>query len=128
MEETRVITIADVRETQRLIFYRGEESFSHGEPWTEEKDRELTEFARMSYSRAQISKMTGRSIDAITTRATLLGVRFTRDTYGGSHKASYDRPTYEKRKEQEERDRGFIRALAAAIYRGDHLPGASNVR
>ena len=127
MEKTTMINIADVRETQRLMFYRSGDSSSHGEPWTDQKDRELTEFARMSYSRAQISKMTGRSIDAITTRATLLGVRFTRDTYGGSHKASYDRPAYEKRKEQERRDRDFIRALAVAMYRGDHLPGASNV-
>lgn len=111
---------------ERLIFHRANEDFSYGEAWDDEKDRQLTKYAFEGYSRAEIAKITGRTPDAIKKRGQRLNLRFTRDTYGGSYRPQTDRTLFEGRKEQEERDRTFIRALAVAIYRGDHLPGASN--
>jgi len=112
---------------ERLKMHRINEDFSYGEPWDDERDQQLLGLVRSGHTRAEIAAITGRTKEAIKARGQLLNLRFTRDTFGGTHKTTYDRPTYEGRKEQESRDRSFIRALAVAMYRGDHLPGASNV-
>lgn len=94
-----------------------------GEPWTQERDDELRKLARHGYSRREIGLRVGRTTDAIRKRGDDLGLRFVRDQYG-SGRVDNEPLKFEARADQVERDRAFIRALAQAIYRGDHLPGA----
>lgn len=95
-------------------------------PWTDEQDQLLKSLASSGMTRKQIAPVLDRTPMGIQGRCQTLGIKIRLDTYGGDSPRHYDLPYVGKRDEQEARDRRFIRALAEAIYRGDHLPGASN--
>lgn len=96
-----------------------------GLPWGEESIAELKALADSGLSRREIGLRVGRTTEAIRKAGNDHGVRFRRDTYGGTARGP-EQMHHDRRAELVERDRRMIRALAEAIYRGDHLPGASN--
>lgn len=99
--------------------------FAMGLPWGEESIAELKALADSGLSRREIGLRVGRTTEAIRKAGNDHGVRFRRDTYGGTARGP-EQMHHDRRAELVERDRRMIRALAEAIYRGDHLPGASN--
>lgn len=97
--------------------------FSMGQPWGEESVTELKQLAEAGLSRREIGVRVGRTTESVRKAGDDHGVRFRRDTYGGAR--GPEQIPHDKRAEMVERDRRMIRALAEAIYRGDHLPRAS---
>jgi hypothetical protein len=97
--------------------------FAYGEPWTEDTMSEVRALALQGLSRREVGLRIGRTADSVGKMGTALGIRFARDVYGGQR--GPEQPFAEKRAEMVERDRRMIRALALAIYNGDHLPRAS---
>lgn len=94
-----------------------------GLPWDDAQDAELTQLASEGLSRKEIALKMGRTPTSIQSRCRVLGVHIRRDVFGGALSIrQYERCGYEKRADQEARDRRFIRALAVAIYNGEHLP------
>lgn len=94
------------------------------QPWSLDEDGALREMVGY-LSRADIGKRLGRTPLAVQGRCKHLGLRLIRDDLG--QRRFYTPTVVENRAKAEENDMRFVRALAAAIYRGDHLPGASNV-
>lgn len=102
---------------------RSSEGLVHSSlPWGPEAEEELRQLAYSGMSRTEIGERLGRTKQAIGKQCCRMGLKLPRDTYGGSYKTTYDAVPWEERKTQEERDRRMIRALAEAIYRGEHLP------
>ena len=98
---------------------------NYGEGWDTEQDDTLTSLAARGFSRKEAAVRMGRTYMAIKGRSQALGLRFLRDTDAALLRA-YDIQSFkENRATMEASDRRMIRALAEAIYRGDHLPGAS---
>lgn len=91
-------------------------------PWDEDHDTVLIDLSRY-YSRKEIAERMGRTPMGIQARCQKLGIRLIRDDM--SRKREYEPCAYEKRAQQEENDRRFVRALALAIYRGEHLPSVA---
>jgi hypothetical protein len=96
--------------------------FSYGEPWSDGQKEAVRDLALQGLSRSEIGLRIGRTRDSVSKVGTELGVRFARDSYGGTR--GPDRAYSEDRKELEERSKRLVRAVAGAIYRGEHLPGA----
>lgn len=97
--------------------------FAMGLPWGEESIAELRQLAEEGLSRREAGIRIGRTTESVRKAGNEFGVRFRRDTYGGT--CGPEQMHHDKRAEMVENDRRMIRALALAIYRGDHLPGAS---
>jgi hypothetical protein len=96
--------------------------FAMGLPWCEESVAELKQLAELGLSRREIGLRVGRTTESVRKAGNDHGVRFRRDAYGGTQ--GPEQMPYDKRAEMVECDRRMIRALAMAIYRGEHLPGA----
>jgi hypothetical protein len=88
------------------------------QPWDDEQDEALRDLAK-HYSRKEIAQRMHRTPMGVQSRCKALGIRLIRDE--PSIRRQYDRCHVERRALQEEDDRRFVRALALAIYRGDHL-------
>lgn len=94
---------------------------NYGDEWDEHQDERLRDCALGGLSRKEAALLLGRTVTAIKGRSQALGLRFTRDTYGGSLRPYDIRLPNEARAEMEERDNRMVQALALAIYRGEHL-------
>jgi hypothetical protein len=90
-----------------------------GLPWSGDAISELRALADCGLSRREVGIRIGRSTESVRKAGNEYGVRFRRDTYGGTR--GPEQMPHDKRAEMIERDRRMIRALAEAIYRGDHL-------
>lgn len=97
---------------------------AYGEPWGPVQDETLASLAARGFSRKEAAKVMGRTYMAIKGRSQVLGLRFIRDTDAAPLRAYDSHAFQEKRATMEASDRRMVRALAEAIYRGDHLPGA----
>lgn len=93
--------------------------FAMGLPWGEDAVAEIKRLADQGLSRREIGLRVGRSTESIRKAGNDHGIRFRRDTFGGSR--GPEQIPHDKRSEMIERDRRMVRALAEAIYRGDHL-------
>ena len=99
---------------------------AYGDAWNDEQDERLRVLALSGLSRKEAAELMGRTFMAIKGRSQALGLRFTRDTYGGFIRPYDIALPAENRARLEDSDRRMIRAVALAISRGEHLPGASN--
>jgi hypothetical protein len=70
----------------------------------------------------------GRTFMAIKGRSQALGLRFTRDTYGGFIRPYDIALPQENRNRLEDSSDRLVRAIALSIYRGEHLPEAARVQ
>ena len=98
---------------------------NYGEGWDAEQDDALASLAARGFSRKEAAVRMGRTYMAIKGRSQALGLRFIRDTDAAPLRAYDSHAFQEMRATMEASDRRMVRALAEAIYRGDHLPGAS---
>lgn len=98
-------------------------SANYCQPWSEEDKEALRGYVRWM-TRAEIGRALGRTPLSVQGQCKKLGLRLIRDDLG--MRRHYEKPHVEGRKAAEENDTRFVRALALAIYRGEHLPGASN--
>jgi len=99
-----------------------------GEGWNEEHDETLASLAARGFSRKEAAVRMGRTFMAIKGRSQVLGLRFLRDSDAGLLRTYDSHAFQEKRGVMEASDRRMVRALAEAIYRGDHLSkGVSHV-
>lgn len=96
-----------------------------GEGWNAEQDERLRVLALSGVSRKEAAHIMGRTFMAIKGRSQALGLRFTRDTYGGFVRPYDIALPQENRNRLEDSSARLVRAVAMAIYRGEHLPGAS---
>lgn len=96
-----------------------------GEPWDNNQDDILRGYAAGGFSRREAAVRMGRTFMSIKGRSQALGLRFLRDTDSALLRGYDNQAFQEKRAVMEASDRRMVRALAEAIYRGDHLPGAS---
>lgn len=101
---------------------------NYGEGWDDEQDSILRDYAARGFSRKEAGDLMGRTFMAIKGRSQALGLRFTRDTYGGFIRPYDIALPQENRNRLEDSSARLVRAVAMAIYRGEHLPGASNVQ
>ena len=95
---------------------------AHGETWDDEQDERLRVLALSGFSRKEAADLMGRTHIAIKGRSQALGLRFTRDTYGGFLRPYDIALPQENRSRLEESSRRLVRAVAGAIQRGENLP------
>lgn len=98
---------------------------SYGDAWDDEQDERLRILALSGLSRKEAADVMGRTFMAIKGRSQALGLRFTRDTYGGLIRPYDIALPQENRNRLEDSSKRLVRAVAGAIHRGEHLPGAS---
>jgi len=98
---------------------------NYGDAWDDEKDDLLRDYAARGYSRKEAAEAMGRTFLAIKGRSQALGLRFTRDSDGGLVRPYDIALPQENRNRLEDSSARLVKALAVAIYRGEHLPRAS---
>lgn len=97
---------------------------NYGEGWDDEQDERLRVLALNGYSRKEAAGIMGRTFMSIKGRSQTLGLRFTRDNYGGLIRPYDIALPAEDRKRLEDSSARLVKAVAMSIYRGDHLPEA----
>lgn len=98
---------------------------AYGDAWDDEQDERLRVCAMSGLSRKETADLMGRTFMAIKGRSQALGLRFTRDNYGGLARPYDIALPNELRHKLEDSNKRMVRALALAISRGDHLPRAT---
>lgn len=98
---------------------------NYGDGWDDFQDERLRNCAAGGLSRKEAAVLLGRTVLAIKGRAQALGLRFTRDTYGGLIRPYDIALPAENRNRLEDSSDRLVKAVALSIYRGEHLPGAS---
>jgi len=98
---------------------------AYGDAWDDEQDERLRVLALSGFSRKEAADLMGRTFMAIKGRSQALGLRFTRDTYGGFIRPYDIALPQENRTRLEDSSRRLVRAVAGAIQRGEHLPSVS---
>jgi hypothetical protein len=95
---------------------------AYGEIWDDEQDERLRVLALSGFSRKEAADLMGRTHMAIKGRSQALGLRFTRDTYGGFLRPYDIALPQENRSRLEDSSKRLVRAVAGAIQRGENLP------
>jgi hypothetical protein len=95
---------------------------AYGETWDDEQDERLRVLALSGFSRKEAADLMGRTFMAIKGRSQALGLRFTRDIYGGFLRPYDIALPQENRSRLEDSSRRLVRAVAGAIQRGENLP------
>ena len=96
----------------------------YGDGWNDEQDERLRVMALTGYSRKEAASLMGRSPMSIKGRSQALGLRFTRDSYGGLIRPYDIALPFEDRKRLEDSSARLVKAVALSIHRGEHLPRA----
>ncbi len=113
---------------QRYDAYRKQLFPAFGSPWSKDDDETLVALIMAGRSRAEAAKIMGRTIYSVITRCQLLDLKVSRDhSIGTGYRPEYHVTPCDDRRLATQRDKRFVKALALAIKRGDHLPaGKSN--